>query len=142
MSKMNTAQNNIIGAMEFNIFEGSIDTKILSEVPFFRKILLDNYNNPEVFHGYVNKINEVWNSILTYNFKRLVSVYNIEYESMMYKEKQRQEEMLKMATQMATEDMLEDLSELGVSASMASLIKGVKKTGISKKGPSKKKSKK
>lgn len=139
---MNTAQNNIIGAMEFNIFEGSIDTKILSEVPFFRKILLDNYNNPEVFHGYVNKINEVWNSILTYNFKILVSVYNIEYESMMYKEKQRQEEMLKMATQMATEDMLEDLSELGVSASMASLIKGVKKTGISKKGPSKKKSKK
>lgn len=139
---MNVAQNNIIGAMEFNIFEGTVDKKIKSEVSFFRNILLENYNNPEVFHGYVNKLNEVWNSILTYGFKRLVAVYNREYEYLIYKNTRRQEEMLKMATDMAAEDMLEDLSELGVSANMASLIKGVKKTGITKKGPSKKKSKK
>ena len=56
MTVMNTAQTNIIDAMNGNIFEGSVDTKIRSEVPFFRKILIDNYYNSEYFYGYVNKI--------------------------------------------------------------------------------------
>lgn len=142
MIAMNNAQNNIIDAMNGNIFEGNVDAKIRSEVPFFRKILIDNYNNPEYFHGYINKIYDVWGSVLTYNFKRLISNYNREHGTFLYKENQRKEEMIRMATQIATEDMLGDLADLEVSTSMSSLIKGVKKSGISKKGPSKKKLKK
>tara|TARA_B110000208_G_scaffold116922_1_gene143247 strand:- start:16220 stop:16648 length:429 start_codon:yes stop_codon:yes gene_type:complete len=142
MTVMNIAQTNIIDAMNGNIFEGYVDTKIRSEVPFFRKILIDNYYNLEYFHGYVNKIYDAWASILTYNFKRLISIYNREHDLFLYKENQRKEEMLRMATQMATEDMLGDLADLEVGTSMSSLINSIKKSGISKKGPSKKKLKK
>jgi hypothetical protein len=100
------------------------------------------YYNLDYFHGYVNKIYDAWASILTYNFKRLISIYNREHDLFLYKENQRKEEMLRMATQMATEDMLGDLADLEVGTSMSSLINSIKKSGISKKGPSKKKLKK
>ncbi len=142
MSKINMIKNSIISAMNGNIFQGIVDSKIKQEVPFFRKILIENYNNPEIFHGYINKINDAWGIILVNDFKKLIAKYNTEHEALIYKELQRKQEMIKMATEMAAKDMLENLEDLEVSPSMSSLIKDVKKTGISKRGIIKRRSKK
>ena len=60
---MYNAAQNIVSAMETNIFSVQrVDSRIREEVPFFKKILIENINNPEVFHGYINKISETWTS--------------------------------------------------------------------------------
>ena len=56
-----------------------IDKQILNEVPIFKKILQDNIYNSEVFHGYINKINDTWNVILNPRFKSLLLMYNNKY---------------------------------------------------------------
>lgn len=141
--KMNNAQVNIIYALDVNVFKRQdVDQKIKSEVPFFKKILEENKLYPEVFHGYVNKLNDVWFEILTDSFKRLVAIYNREYEIFRQKEYDRNQRMISMANEMAANELLGDLSELGLSTSISSLTKSLGKSGISKKGPSKKKLKK
>lgn len=143
MKNMNVSQNNIISAMKGDIFQkGIIDPKIRSEVPFFRKILIDNYNNYEVFHGYINRINEVWFDIINRGFKVLINIFNNEYEIYITRKINIEKEMIKVANEMATKDILDDLEDLGITSNISSLIKGTKKIGISKKGPSKKKLKK
>lgn len=140
---MNNAQINVIYAMEGNIFNRpDISPKIRSEVPFFKKLLEENKLNHEVFHGYVNKINEVWFGILSDSFKRLVAVYNNEYELFREREYLRNQRMMSLANEMATDELLGDLGDLGLSTSISSLTKGLGRSGISKKGPSKKKLKK
>lgn len=140
---MNNAQINVIYAMERNIFNRpDISPKIMSEVPFFKKLLEENKLNHEVFHGYVNKINEVWFGILSDSFKRLVTVYNNEYELFREREYLRNQRMMSLANEMATDELLGDLGDLGLSTSISSLTKGLGRSGISKKGPSKKKLKK
>lgn len=143
MKNMNVSQNNIISAMKGDIFQkGIIDPKIRSEVPFFRKILIDNYNNYEVFHGYINRINEVWFDIINRSFKVLINIFNNEYEIYITRKINIEKEMIKVANEMATKDIIDDLEDLGITSNISSLIKGTKKIGISKKGPSKKKLKK
>ncbi len=140
---MNSYQTNLIKAMQKNIFKNvNIDPKIISEVPFFRNVLIENINNHEIFHGYVNKINEVWYNILLDDFKILIIMYNKKYQETRQKEFNRQQEMIRMATDMATKEMLGDLGGFEISPSISSLTKGIKKTGISKKGPTKKRLKK
>ena len=69
---MDIVARNIIASMEQNFFATPrVDAQIRTEVPFFKKILQENINNEEVFHGYINKINEAWGPILKQNFKRL-----------------------------------------------------------------------
>ena len=142
-TNMNNAQINIIYAMEGNIFNrNDINPKIILEVPFFKRILEENKLNHEVFHGYVNKLNEVWFEILTDSFKRIIMNYNREYESFREREYLRNQRMMSLANEMATDELLGDLGDLGLSTSISSLTKDLGRSGISKKGPSKKKLKK
>lgn len=140
---MERAQNNIIDSMSGYIFKTQdVDPKIKGEVLFFRKVLIENKNNYETFHGYVNKLGDVWNIILSDNFKRLIKVFNTNYEEERLRAYIKQQDMINMAEQMATEDLLGDLSELGLTPSISSLTKSMKSSGLSGKVITKKPSKK
>lgn len=135
---MNTVATNIIASMEQNIFDVPfVDAKIRKEVPFFKKILEENIHNKEVFHGYINKINEAWGSILKQNFKRLISHYNDKYNMELLLQLEKQNEMIKMADEYNAQRLFSDLDDLSVTGSIASLTKSLKSSGISKKRPSK-----
>lgn len=135
---MDAAARNIIASMEQNIFDvPRVDARIRTEVPFFKKILQENIHNKEVFHGYINKINEAWGSILKQNFKRLISHYNDKYNMDLLLQLEKQNEMIKMADEYNAQRLFRDLDNLSMSGSIASLTKSFKSSGISKKRPSK-----
>lgn len=135
---MDTVARNIIASMEQNIFDiPRVDPQIRIEVPFFKKILQENINNTEVFHGYINKIYEAWSPILKQNFKRLISHYNDKYNMYLLLELEKQKEMIKMADEYNAQRLFSELEDLSVSGSIASLTKSFKSSGISKKRPSK-----
>ena len=128
--------------MEQDIFEvPRVDSRIKSEVPFFKKILEENINNFEVFHGYINKINEAWGSILKQNFKRLVLHYNDKYNTYLLSQLEKQNEMIKMANEYNSQRLSDDLDDLSLSGGLASLTKSFKYSGISKKQPSRRRPK-
>ncbi len=135
---METFMRKIIVYMDQNIFNAyqRIDVQIRSEVPFFKRILEENINNNEVFHGYVNKINEVWGSILNKDFKTLISAYNHKYDMFLLKQLEKQKEMFKMANEYDAKILLSELDDLSFS-DIDSITKGLKLGKISKKRPSK-----
>ena len=142
---MKNAQDNIVYAMDGYIFNSrNISPKILSEVPFFKRILQENKLEHEVFHGYANKINDVWFTILSDSFKRLIYIYNKEYEIFREKEYRKKQLMISFADDTVADKLIEDLGDIEISPNISSLIKGIGKTKISsiRKGPSKRKSKK
>jgi len=118
-----------------NVF---IDPKIIQEVPFFKKILQDNMYNTEVFHGYVNKINDTWGVILSSQFKKLIKMYNEKYIINQIKERQLQNDMINMANAIAAEQLYSELESLSVSPSLSSITSGLSRSAISKKKPSRK----
>ncbi len=131
---MNNTAQNIISAMETNIFSVQrVDPRIREEVPFFKKILLENINNPEVFHGYINKINETWGIILKDNFKRLISHYNNIYNMDLLRKVEKQNEMIRLAEQYNAETLFSDLDELSLTGNISSLTNALSSSGISKK---------
>tara|TARA_R110002072_G_scaffold41847_2_gene117038 strand:- start:5573 stop:5998 length:426 start_codon:yes stop_codon:yes gene_type:complete len=138
---MDTVARNIIASMGQNIFDvPRVDTQIRTEVSFFKKILQENIYNKEVFHGYINKINEAWGPILKQNFKRLISHYNDKYNmDLLLQLEKKQNEMIKMADEYNAQRLFSDLDDLSVSGTgtIASLTKSFKSSGISKKRPSK-----
>ena len=137
---MNNVARNIVESMNSNIFSVQrVDTRIMAEVPFFRKLLLDNINNHEVFHGYINKINDAWGSILKNNFKRLISHYNDKYNISLLNEVEKQNEMIRMAQQYNAEQLFNELEDLSLTGSVNFLTNSLRSSGITKKKPSKKK---
>lgn len=137
---MNNVARNIVESMNSNIFSVQrVDTRIMAEVPFFRKLLLDNINNHEVFHGYINKINDAWGSILKNNFKRLISHYNDKYNISLLNEVEKQNEMIRMAQRYNAEQLFNELEDLSLTGSVNFLTNSLRSSGITKKRPSKKK---
>lgn len=136
----NGAQN-IISAMETNIFSVQrVDPRIREEVPFFKKILIENINNPEVFHGYINKIGETWGIILKDNFKRLITHYNNIYKNDLLLQAEKQAEMVRLAEQYNADKLFSELDELSLTGNISSLTSALSSGGISKKKrPSRKK---
>jgi len=130
----------IIESMNMGMFLRNtiIDPKIINEVPFFKKILQDNMYNTEVFHGYINKINDTWGVILTAQFKKLIKMYNEKYIINQIKERERQNDMINMANAMAAEQLYSELENLAVSPSLSSITSGLSRSAISKKKPSRK----
>lgn len=135
---MDTLMRKIIVYMDQNIFNEyqRIDVQIRSEVPFFKRILEENINNNEVFHGYVNKINEVWGSILNQDFKILISAYNHKYSMFLLKQVEKQKEMFKMANEYDAKILLGELDDLSFS-DVNFITKRLNLGNISKKRPSK-----
>jgi hypothetical protein len=108
----------------------NIDPVIKNEVVFFKNILIQNLNNSEVFHGYVNKINTTWNIILSDSFKNLVDNYNQEYA---YKQIHRLEKEKRMVS-VANDYILDNLELDSVSiSSEGDLMNMFKKSAISKR---------
>ena len=137
---MNNVARNIVESMNSNIFSVQrVDARIMEEVPFFRKLLLDNINNHEVFHGYINKINDARGSILKNNFKRLISHYNDKYNISLLNEVEKQNEMIRMAQQYNAEQLFNELEDLSLTGSVNFLTNSLRSSGITKKKPSKKK---
>ena len=138
---METVAKNIISSMDYNIFSvPRVDAKIREEVPFFKKILIENLNNPEVFHGYINKINEVWYIILKDNFKRLISQYNNIYDGQLMMKLEKQHEMIRFAERYNADALFSDIDQLSLSGNISSLTSALSSSGISKrKRPSRKK---
>jgi hypothetical protein len=130
----------IIESMNMGMFLRNtiIDPKIINEVPFFKKILQDNMYNTEVFHGYINKINDTWGVILSPQFKKLIKMYNEKYIINQIKERERQNDMINMANAMAAEQLYSELENLAVSPSLSSITSGLSRSAISKKKPSRK----
>ena len=87
-----------------------IDQRILNEVPFFRDMFINSLNDQDTFHFYLNKINDIWGSILNDNFKRLVSLYNDEF----LRDKERKRiALLEMAARYDANNI--DFSEMSIS---------------------------
>ena len=131
----------IIESMNSRMFLDNIviDKQILSEVPIFKKILQDNIYNSEVFHGYINKINDTWNVILNPRFKSLLRMYNNKYILEQIKERERQSEMINMANEIVSDQLYSELENLSVSPSIGSITSGLTRSSISKrKKPSRK----
>ncbi len=131
----------IIESMNSRMFLDNIviDKQILSEVPIFKKILQDNIYNSEVFHGYINKINDTWNVILNPRFKSLLRMYNNKYILEQIKERERQTEMINMANEIVSDQLYSELENLSVSPSIGSITSGLTRSSISKrKKPSRK----
>ena len=138
---MYNAAQNIVSAMETNIFSVQrVDSRIREEVPFFKKILIENINNPEVFHGYINKISETWGIILKDNFKRLITHYNNIYKNDLLLQAEKQAEMVRLAEQYNADKLFSELDELSLTGNISSLTSALSSSGISKKKrPSRKK---
>ena len=107
VNNYNVYKHYIVSSLNNDIFNGekiaqtrALERQIRSEVIFFKNLLIHNYNNEEVFHGYVNKIYEVWNEILKDEIKELIRHYNIEYSKLLISINRKiylQNEMIKMA---------------------------------------------
>lgn len=135
---MDISARNIVESMNYNIFSTErVDVRIREEVPLFKKILHDNINNHEVFHGYINKINDAWGSILKENFKRLIFQYNYKYGEETNKQLQMQNELVKMADDYNSKILFNEIQDMSLSGNVSSLTGAFKLTGISKKKPSK-----
>ena len=134
---MDVSARNIVESMNYNIFSTErVDPRIREEVPLFKKILDDNINNPEVFHGHINKINDAWGTILKENFKRLIMQYNYRYREETTAQSERQKELVKMADEYNAKVLFNEIEEMSLSGSVSSLTGAFKLTGISKKKPS------
>ena len=138
---MYNAAQNIISAMEMNIFNVTrVDPRIREEVPFFKKILIENLDNQDVFHGYINKIGETWGIILKDNFKRLITHYNNIYKNDLIIKAEKQAEMVRLAEQYNADKLFSELDELSLTGNISFLTNALKSSGISKKKrPSRKK---
>jgi hypothetical protein len=138
---MYNAAQNIVSAMETNIFNVTrVDPRIREEVPFFKNILKANLENQEVFHGYINKIEESWSIILKDNFKRLITHYNNIYKNYLLLRAEKQAEMVRLADQFNADALFSDLDELTLAGNISSLTSALSLSGISKKKrPSRKK---
>ena len=135
---MEISARNIVESMNYNIFNAErVDTRIREEVPLFKKILNDNINNHEVFHGYINKINDAWESILKENFKRLITHYNYRYNEETRARLERQKQLVKMADDYNAKVLFNEIKDMSLSGSVSFLTDTFKLTGISKKKPSK-----
>tara|TARA_Y100001958_G_scaffold122021_1_gene89275 strand:- start:196 stop:597 length:402 start_codon:yes stop_codon:yes gene_type:complete len=121
----------IVNAMNMNMFNTSdIDPVIKNEVVFFKNILIQNLNNSEVFHGYVNKINTTWNIILSDSFKSLVDNYNQEYAYKQLQQLEKEKRMVSVANEYILDNL--DLDSASIS-SEGDLTNMFKKSAISKK---------
>lgn len=121
----------IVNAMNMSMFNTTdVDPVIKNEVVFFKNILIQNLNNSEVFHGYVNKINTTWNIILSDSFKSLVDNYNQEYAYKQLQQLEKEKRMMSVANEYILDNL--DLDSASIS-SEGDLMNMFKKSAISKK---------
>jgi len=140
MTDLLSAKNSIMSYMRSgNIFiNTSIDPTILKEVPFFTNILDKVFYIEEDFHGYVNKIYDTWKVILSQKFKNIVTHYNIYYINYQTIQQEKQATLVNMANQIVADSLFDELDSLNITPNVDSILKGIKKTKVVRKKPSRK----
>ncbi len=122
----------IIECMNQNIFNTvRVSGKIREEVYIFKKFLSDNINNKEIFYECINKINNVWDSILKDSFKNLILKYNAEYDLQNKKETDLRNEMMKVANDINADNLT--LENINITPNLSSLTYSFSKNTISKR---------
>ena len=136
---MEFVSNNIVKAMDLYIFKNNvkIDPGILRDVPRYKVFLRENIHNEEEFHGYINKINTEWATFLSDSFKRLIAYYNAMYERYYNMKLQRQREIIEFANDYMADKLHSDIEEMSLSGNISSLTNSMRRSGITKKRPSK-----
>ena len=135
---MDNISISIITCMNQNIFNTNrVQGKIREEVSIFKKYLSDNIHDKEIFYECINKINNVWDTILKDSFKNLILKYNNEYDLQNKKEIDRRNEMMKVADEINADNLT--LDDITITPSITSLTYSFSKNKISKrKRPSRK----
>jgi|MDSW01.2.fsa_nt_gb hypothetical protein len=129
---MDNISTSIITSMNQNIFNTiRVQGKIREEVSIFKKFLSDNIHNKEVFYVCINKINNVWDTILKESFKNLILNYNNEYNLQNKKEIELREEMIKVANDIDADNL--SLEPITITPSIASLTYSFSRNAISKR---------
>lgn len=141
---MELIANNIIRSMNKDVFSTPfVEPVIMREVEFFKKILQDNLDNYEIFHGYINKILTSWGIILKNEFKRYIYIYNQEYDKILKRNLESQKVMVNMAAAYNAEMLDRDVMDMFISPNLNNLTTSLAKTKISRsRGVSKKSIKK
>lgn len=135
-NRLETAGTNVINVFNYNMFSvPNVEAKIRSEVPFFKKLLQDNYYNFPVFNEYVSKIKTAWDSILNSRAKTIFSRYLDEYSLYRYRLENSMLQMQNMASAYNAENLVDDLNFLSVSPNISSLTGKFRTTAISKRRP-------
>lgn len=140
MTDLMSAKNSIMSHMRSgNIFiNTNIDPVILKEVPFFTNILNQVFYLEEDFHGYINKIYDTWQTILSPKFKDIITKYNIYYINYQTIQKEKQMDLVNMANQIVADSLFDELDSLTITPNIDSISKGIKKTKVARKKPSRK----
>tara|TARA_B100001778_G_C18379382_1_gene534552 strand:- start:256 stop:681 length:426 start_codon:yes stop_codon:yes gene_type:complete len=123
---------NFFDIYPFKFSPENIDNKILKEVKFFQDLLKINMYNTDVFHSYINKILETWKPILKDKFEKLVSEYNIELYNYKMKQARIDNEMVKMADDYQSKELIKSLDDLEIDP-INFLSSKFKRSNISKK---------
>tara|TARA_Y100000748_G_C15452258_1_gene471434 strand:- start:682 stop:1059 length:378 start_codon:yes stop_codon:yes gene_type:complete len=118
--------------MNQNIFNTvRVSGKIREEVCIFKKFLSDNIHNKEIFYECINKINNVWDSILKDSFKNLIVKYIQEYDLQNKKETDLRNEMMKVADDINADNLT--LENINITPNLTSLTYSFSKNTISKR---------
>lgn len=129
---MDNISTSIITCMNQNIFNTTrVQGKIREEVSIFKKFLSDNIHNKEVFYECINKINNVWDTILKDSFKNLILKYNSEYNLQNKKEMELHAEMIKLADDINVDNL--SLEPITITPSVTSLTYSFSRNAISKR---------
>lgn len=129
---MDNISISIITCMNQNIFNTTrVQGKIREEVSIFKKFLSDNIHNKEVFYECINKINNVWDTILKDSFKNLILKYNSEYNLQNKKEMELHAEMIKLADDINVDNL--SLEPITITPSVTSLTYSFSRNAISKR---------
>lgn len=140
MTDLTSAKNSIISYMKSgNIFiNTNIEPVIINEVPFFTNILSQVFYIEEDFHGYVNKIYDTWGSILSSKFKDIITKYNNYYINYQNMQQEKQMDLVNMANQIVADSLFDELDSLTITPNIDSISRGITKTRVSRKKPSRK----
>ena len=129
---MENISTSIITCMNQNIFNTiRVQGTIREEVSIFKKFLSDNIHNKEIFHECINKINNVWDTILKDSFKNLILKYNNEYNLQNKKEIELRNEMIKVANDIDADNL--SLEPITITPNVTSLTYSFSRNAISKR---------
>ena len=133
---MERAANDIIDMLtKRNIFKTGIpiEKKIYSDVPKFLNLLITFFYTHEIFHGHINVHYTVWKDIINDRFANLLDAYNKEYEINRNNINDRRSKMINFASEIDAQNLMSELDDMSLDPSVSSLVKALKKGGISKK---------
>lgn len=91
-------------------------------------------SDPDAFHGHMNSFAASWQHNLSKTTINFIREYNDAYQAW-----SREQTLLQMANKFDADNISDLFDSFNVSPNVDSILKGISKTRVSRKGPSKKK---